>query len=148
MSNNPYAAPYTPKSNDQSKEHVINARQVVQVLSQTKPWVRIICVLMYLIGGFTIVGGIFMLVFAPIAGVVYLAASAIYLVPASFLWAYATKIAGLEKRPSEQLLFEALKAQKSFWKFVGITALVILLLYILAFIFVIVMGGAFDSPYF
>ena len=65
-----------------------------------------------------------------------------YIVPAFFLWRYADRIGLFVRDRSTGALASALEAQKSFWKFVGILTLVVLLLYAMGIIFVVLAGIA------
>ena len=69
---------------------------------------------------------------------VYLSMGLLYIFPGIFLVRYSAKINALLSSPTTAALEAALVAQKSFWKFVGISVLVVLGLY-----FLIIIGGMF-----
>ena len=69
---------------------------------------------------------------------IYLIMGLLYIFPGIFLVRYATKINALLSSPTTAALEAALVAQKSFWKFVGISVLVVIGMYLL-----IVIGGIF-----
>ena len=66
-----------------------------------------------------------------VGGVVYGALALVYLIPSVFLSRYASDIARLRSSLRVQDLEEALQSQKSFWKFIGIATIVMIVLYVL-----------------
>ena len=66
-------------------------------------------------------------------GFIYLALAVLYFFPALKLTQYANRIASLRESHSEQDLVSALDAQRSFWAFVGIMAIVMGIIMIAAF---------------
>ena len=66
---------------------------------------------------------------ASMIGLMYFAIAAIYVAPAIFLNRYASGIAALLRTNRSSDLEQALRSQKSFWKFIGILMLVILSIY-------------------
>lgn len=120
-------------------------------LRQTKPWARFIAILMFILGGFVaIVGLIFMIGMMPgprgmqgvgaVMGLIYIAMAMLYIAPAIFLNRYASRLGSLMNTRRNQDLDAALEAQKSFWKFVGITAAIVIGIY-LVILLVAVIGG-------
>ena len=119
----------------------------VHTMSQTKPWVRFISVMMFIGSGFMMLGGLGAIVvgligagmgeveaaFIPFLGVLYIVMAFLYIVPASYLWSYATRIGVLQQQKSLGNLASSLEPQKSFWRFVGILMLVVLVLYAVFF---------------
>jgi hypothetical protein len=74
-------------------------------------------------------------------GIIYLVFAVIYIFPALKLWKYANGIAALLATGSIANLEDALNQQRSFWKFIGVLMLAILVLYALAFVILLVVGG-------
>jgi hypothetical protein len=116
--------------------------RAVEMVRQTTLWVRIMGVLMFVGCGFMVLAGVAMMVIGLAAnggrgdppaflGCIYIPLAALYIMPAVFLWRYANHCKSFAAYRHEQELEEALQAQKSFWKFVAITALVVIGLYIL-----------------
>ncbi|BDU74324.1 DUF4339 domain-containing protein [Mesoterricola silvestris] len=116
---------------------------VVEALRATRPWVRFMGVL-------GILGTVFLAVIAlvflgmtqgPLRGMpqglrmvlpgFYLVMAAFQVPPVIFLNRYASRITDLLADGGPEALAEALRAQKSFWRYVGIMTLVVLCLYIL-----------------
>ena len=120
----------------------------VHTMRQTKPWVRFISVMMFIGSGFMILGGLGAIVvgligagmgegmeatFLPFLGVLYIVMAFLYIIPAVYLWSYATRIGVLQQQKSLGNLASSLEPQKSFWRFVGILMLVVLVLYAVFF---------------
>jgi len=123
---------------------------VVEILRSTKPWVRFLGVLSAIGMGFMVLGSVFVMVAAGSSrlpglpagmGLVYLLVAGLYLPPVIFLNRYASRIGDLLASHSSQDLEEALRAQKSFWKYVGIVTVIFLALYILVIVGVIIFAG-------
>lgn len=149
---NPFAAPEAPlvgggltgQENDGNVTH-----GVLEALRATKPWVRFLGVLSGIGAGLMVlIGLVFMLTglsntrgMPPALGLVYIAFAGIYVIPTVYLNRYASCINDLLASNRQEDLEGALRVQKSFWKFVGIVALVILSLYVLIFIGLIAFGA-------
>jgi ABC-type multidrug transport system permease subunit len=130
---------------------------MIDYLNQTKPWVRFLSVLLFIAIGLMILGSLVGMVASLAASsgrqaemmiplfLLYFALGFLYLPPAMFLWKYASAIQSisLDKVTGME---QALRYQKSFWKFMGILAIVILVLYVIAIVIFIVMG-AFSYSY-
>ena len=129
----------------QSMESVAATARALDMLRETRPWVRFVSVLMFVAVGLMILSGLVLLVIAPPVGcvalVVYGIASLFQIFPGIYLGRYATKISEVLQYRRPQDLEAALEAQKSFWKFVGIVLAVILGIYALLFLLLIVAGG-------
>jgi len=123
---------------------------MLEYLRATKPWVRLISIIMFVMVGLTFLAG-FMLFFipsgpamrgggaffGPIVGIIYFIFGGLYLFPAYFLHQYASSINDLLNGGGDSALENALGSQKSFWRFVGILTLIIIGLYALVFVFAI-----------
>jgi hypothetical protein len=126
------------------------------MLSATRPWIKLIAtVWMILIGlgAFGILVFAFVLSAASIAsgeplaiiGVVLLAAVQgipilIQFFPANYLRKYGNSLSRFAAAGMEQDLEDALSAQKSFWKFVGILVIIYLVLFGI-FVLLFLLGG-------
>jgi hypothetical protein len=117
-------------------------------LRATKPWVRLISVIMFISVGLMFLGGLVMMLmpspagmrgfgFGPIVGIFYFIFGLLYLLPAYFLHQYASSINDFLQGGGDSAMENALGSQKSFWRFVGILTLVIISLYALVFLFAI-----------
>ncbi|MBN2242226.1 MAG: hypothetical protein JW793_06010 [Acidobacteria bacterium] len=109
-------------------------------LDQTKPWARFLSIMVFIGAGFTFLGGLTVLI-ATMAGALfnagsetswplpgggftigffYLIMALLYVPPGIFLSRYASAIKALESAGTSRGLENALKYQKSFWRYVGI----------------------------
>jgi hypothetical protein len=132
-----------------------------EYLSQTGPWVRLFSVLLFIGAGFMILAGAGLVlaglvglssprempgagafpssIGAIVVGPLYLVLSIVlYIVPALFLARYAGAIRTLRLNRSAVALEDAMKHQKSFWRYLGILAIVMLIVSILAIALVLV----------
>ena len=82
----------------------------VDFLRQTKPWVRLFSVLMFIGAGLMLLGGVIAMLFGMVGGmrgggplgmvgvmvsVLYVGIALVYIFPAIYLWRYASRIANL-----------------------------------------------------
>ena len=125
-----------------------------QYLNQTRPWARFMSVLAFVAAGFIALMGLVLILtgfaggfLAPGTGklgalgsavrgiplgLFYLVSAVLYIPPGLFLGRYASSIASLEANPSSEGLENALKQQKSFWRYAGILTLVGIILTVVA----------------
>ena len=75
-----------------------------------------------------------------IIGLVYMALALLYIYPATRLWKYGDRIGKLITTRDVVCLEDALEAQRSFWKFVGVITLIMIVLQVMAFGFAVVGG--------
>jgi hypothetical protein len=121
----------------------------IDMLRQTSPWVRIMSILMFIGAGFMLVAAALVLAVGLLVkrrggdvppmflSCIYVPAALLYIAPAIFLWRFATHSKAFAITRHEQSLELALQAQKSFWKYVAITALIVIALYLLIIVVVI-----------
>lgn len=114
--------------------------KLVDVLAQTQPWVRFMSVLTFIGSGLYIAAGVIIGVirmasragtprgegFEMIIALLYVAVGSLFLIPAGFLWRYASNIHTFRSSLGIPDLENALEAQKSYWKFIGTLMLVLL----------------------
>ncbi len=133
--------------------------EAIEYLRKTKPWVRFMAVLgmiamaLMVLGGLgmAILGGGFFRYMGMMARIgmaaLYLVLALLYLPPVLFLNRYASRIADLVEDRSAASLEEALRAQKSFWKYIGMFTLITMCIYALALVGILgtglVMGKMF-----
>jgi len=161
MESNPYSAPAgsTPEVPDGFGTRV--SSEAVAQLATTKPWVRFISVITFIGAGFMMLAAAGMIMFSSVSGklgdrgvpagftgsigitlaIVYICMAIVHIFPALKLWKYADAIGSLIQSGSEQDLAAALKQQKSFWKFMGILILSVLVIYILIIVVAIGFAG-------
>ena len=125
---------------------------MIDHLRATKPWVRFISIISFIMAGLMVLGGLAMILmsaatpgmanfgFGPLVGVLYLLLAGLYIAPAYFLHQFASSIGNLMDGGGDVALEAALGSQKSFWRFVGILTLVMICLYALLIVFAILFG--------
>lgn len=126
---------------------------MLESLRATRPWVKFLailgfigCALMVLVA-LAMLGGVSkmpgaMAGFAPVMGVLYLLFALLYFFPCLYLYRYAGAISRIPESGAAAME-EALAKQKSFWKFVGMVAAIILALELIFIVFGVVLGTLF-----
>jgi hypothetical protein len=128
-------------------------------LDQTRPWVRFMSVFTFVGAAVMALAGLAMMVmgiagglaatgstspFRGVPGVVsgflYLLMSCLYVAPGVFLHRYAGAIKKLMAARTASALEDALKHQKSFWRYVGILSIIALAFLVLVFVLGTVAG--------
>jgi DNA-directed RNA polymerase subunit RPC12/RpoP len=137
---NPYASPTAPAEIDGTARIATESQAVTpgirRAMSQTRPWVLFLAVLGFVAGGLMALAAVAMVLVALVAGElemlivgpIYLLYAALYLACAYYLLLYGRRIVSFERSNDVHDLESALVAQKSFWKLVGITLAVMLVL--------------------
>jgi DNA-directed RNA polymerase subunit RPC12/RpoP len=151
---NPYASPTAPPEIDAPEQspddpHAV-APGIVLAMSQTRPWVLFVSILGFLAGGLMALAAVGMLIGSILArqaemlivGPIYALYAAFYLACAYYLFVYGQRIGQLEQTRQTPDLEAALVAQKSFWRLVGITLAVTLVLGLLMMLGVLAFGVA------
>ncbi len=129
-----YATPHT--------GDVFMTERAMDMLRQTRPWVLLFAILLWIAVGIMAIVGFFGLLALVVsagsanarsaglgAGVVMLLFAAftlLYIMPALYLTRYASRIGQLQTMRRPDLLEQALEAQKSFWKFFGVLTLIMI----------------------
>jgi hypothetical protein len=112
----------------------------VDLLRRTRPWVLFLAALAFVGCGLIVVMGVIMVAagfltspgpdaFPKFLGLLYLPFAVLYVYPAIKLWKYGSAIGRLVASPTPAELEAALAEQKSFWKYTGVVAAVVLALY-------------------
>lgn len=150
MDRNPYQAPAANLfgSTLETSTEAVPQEAILQ-LQRTKPWVRFIGVLMWLVVGFMLLGGVGVVV-AGLAGLgsavaggggareaglmmgvatVYALMAVLYIYPVLKIWKFGSSIGRLVASRDPRDLVAALDQQRAFWKFVGIVTLIGMVLY-------------------
>jgi hypothetical protein len=148
MNDQHYAAPTANLAADSG-----NLADVLKPLSDTKPWVRLCSILGFILTFFSVIGGIGVMfagsamdgatagmpVPMSVLGVFYLVFAFFYFMPSLYLFKYASAIASAEVSHSSEDIATAVGYQKSFWKFVGIIALIITVIMVVGILAAIVL---------
>lgn len=126
---------------------------MIDHLRATKPWVRLISIVLFIMSGLIIVGGLAMMLMpfqggfgggiGAFFGLLYIAFGIIYFFPAYFLMKYASSINQLLQGGGDVAMEDALGNQKSFWKFSGIMTLVVICIY--GIMFVVIIGSSVSA---
>lgn len=131
-------------------EKILVSDDMLEALNATRPWVKFLAILGFIFTGFIALAGLFMLVafstipvhpgmpriFGPVFGILYLVMAVFfYLIPCLHLIRYGNAITRIPAT-GQAALEDALKHQKSFWKYLGIFAIVAIAFYIL-----VIVGG-------
>lgn len=129
-------------------EQIVVSESMLESLQATRPWVKFLAILGFVFAGFAGIAGLFMAVafsfvpakaglphfFGPVFGILYIAmAIFFYVLPCLYLLRYGSAITRIPT-DGQAAMEEALKQQKTFWKYLGIFAIVVLVLYVLFFI--------------
>jgi hypothetical protein len=111
---------------------------VVALLVETRTWVKLLAILYFVVFGLGVVAVVAVVALSVLSkGLIQILPLVLilvlYLVPTIFLWRYTTAVTALQNGGGQAALEDALRNQKSFWKYVGILALVMIGLYIAMF---------------
>jgi hypothetical protein len=155
QSYDPYQAPMAGAAPSTTGSSTELQATILEAMRQTKPWVTFLSILGFVGAGFLVLAGFLMSVvgavgdafdqdafrgFGALVGVAYLLLGALYVVPSVLLWRYAASIGRLLQTAAMDQLAEAIVCQKSFWRFAGISAAVVIALYLVV-IFVAVVAA-------
>ncbi len=131
---------------------IIVSEGMTDALRATKPWTMFVAILGFVSLGFMVLGGLIMVAanqFIPqqehpymmtAMGLAYILMALIYLFPALYLFKYSSAIGRFLDLKQASEMEAALGFQKSFWKFVGILCLIMLILAVLGIIAAFVIG--------
>jgi vacuolar-type H+-ATPase subunit I/STV1 len=131
-------------------------------LDQTRPWVRFMSIVVFVMSGLMVLLGIAMLAVSVFGGfasrdtgapgvlggvmvggllaLLYVALAFVYVAPGLYLARYASAIKRLKTNFDPGTLEDALKHQKSFWRFVGILTAIGLVLSVVGMVLAVVVG--------
>jgi hypothetical protein len=142
---NPYASPAAeaePVGRAVVDEDAVNSSEVIEVLKQTRSWVQMIGVLGYLgagtLGAFGLAAMAFggwrrFSGFSGWAGVLYVAIAVMYVFPCMALLRYGRSIGDLQNGQGVPALVDALRHQKSFWRYAGVLTILFMVVSTYAF---------------
>jgi len=129
---------------------------MIESLKQTKPWVRFISIMVFIAGGLVFVVGLLLILgaglFSSLSGTVlggaplgligflYTVIACLFWFPALYLFRYASGIKRACSCDQVGGVEDALKNQKSFWRFAGIL-LLLLIFQVVALVFLLFYAG-------
>jgi hypothetical protein len=133
---NPYQSPATPATPLESQPDIDSRLyEATQTLHQTRPWVRFLSILGFLMSGFSVLGLISMAALVnvpnmPAFGLTVIVTTIakmilMFFVPAILMWRYANRISWFLNEQSPSILAEAISAQKALWTYVGVAGMII-----------------------
>lgn len=122
-------------------------------LDQTRPWARFLSIFCFAGACLSALAGLALLAigllghipesqglppmfgkaFGVVSGLVYILVGALYVPAGMFLFRYAGALRSLADHETTEILENALKQQRSFWRYVGILALISVLAVVFAF---------------
>lgn len=149
---NPFAVtPEAGFSHDADPHQDPTMRNVIELLRQTRPWVRFLGIVALVVAGLMVLGGMLVLGSTAMAGpqgmarlgivaVAYMLMAVLHIYPAICLLRYASTITIAERSRHLVHVAEALERQKSFWRYAGILTAVILIIYLLLMVLGLMMG--------
>jgi hypothetical protein len=128
---------------------------MLDALRKTRPWVRFLSILGIAASLFMIAVGVAVAVAGPLfasdqipplmmigLGVLYVLMAVLYFIPALYLFRYASAITGAltapQRAPSVE---EALRLQKSFWKYMGVLVILTFVIYGVAIVAAVAIPG-------
>lgn len=134
---------------------------MLDALRKTKPWVRLLSILGFLFVVLMALLGIVIAIIGfaqesgPLAGEIsivlglfYVVLGVVYFVPALYLFRYASAIGEALQAPVKAAPVEnALRQQKSFWKFAGILTAIGIAVYLVAFVVILAVPGLSKFPW-
>ena len=145
--------PIEPEITDRADFKAIEPEDVLltadgrKFLSQTRPWVRFLSIMLFICVAFSLLGALRVMIVTITGGMfntgneafkalpgggfaiglLYLIMAILYIPPGIFLSRYASAIRYLESTPASRALERALKFQKSFWRYMGILTVAVLI---------------------
>jgi hypothetical protein len=140
-SDNPYQSPANalPAGTDAANDRVPD--YIVRLMMATRPWVRLMGVSLFIGTALMVFATMFIMATGMSPGqqvlftVLYLVIAILfYLIPGVYLLRYASRITDLVNSGRMGQLADALEAQKTFWRYLGILVLVVLAIYAAALV--------------
>jgi hypothetical protein len=125
----------------------IDAARVGEILRRTSPWAKFVAIMYFLSTALMVVLGIGGTVMAVVTRqpqmlfvMVYPVVGLLNLIPALYLWKFTQRARDFVERGQSLLLEQALDAQRSYWKFMGIMMIVAFACGVLVFFVAMVAG--------
>jgi len=149
---NPYQAPsssFSPPVQASSGDGSVPPG-IMAAIAATKPWVTFLAILGFVGAGLMVLGGFGVVVAGSMMtrssslgagmGILYVVLGGLYFFPSFFLLRFGGAMRQVLEGGGMNALTEAMVRQKSFWRLVGISTLVLMCIYFLAILVGIVVG--------
>jgi hypothetical protein len=155
MTQNPFTPPsadseVAPALDADDEDYPIHPR-LIALVGETRPWVLVIAIVLVVGCGFMVLGGFGLMVmslsgsafgetpvpFGWALSLAYLALSAIYVAPIIYLFRFAGAAERLKRGSSSRALEDALRSNKSFWKYSALMMLGFIAVYFIAILVMI-----------
>lgn len=123
--------------------------RMAQLLGATRPWVLFLSILGFIACGLMALGGLVIVLVGSFTsrsglpaflGLIYIPLAVVYFFPAHFLLKYSGHIRQFLATGSAMDMESALASQKSFWRFTGILAVVLLCVYAIILLVAVAFG--------
>lgn len=141
MLDNPYAVGDYAEAGGHDPNEDPMKNEIIRLLVETRPWVRLVGILLMIAAVLMILGAVTLIVVTGIGGgggvelgifgLLYFVLAILYVYPALCLNRYASAISAAETERDLSHVVEAIQQQKKFWRFVGICAAMLLVIYVL-----------------
>ncbi|MGA3282491.1 MAG: DUF5362 family protein [Smithella sp.] len=124
--------------------------QMINSMRSTKMWTRFLSIMGFIASGFVILIGIFVSLagnllpqaqggkLPPVLGLIYIFFSIFYIIPSVYLFKYSSALGRYLDNKMESELASALSYQKSFWKFMGLVCLIMMIIVVVGIVAAIV----------
>ena len=162
MQEPPAGPPTPPAPRPRPLPPPVSLAESARLLDATRPWVRLVGIVLFVTSGFLILGGLAVAIAGAglgqgaslLLGLVYGCMSALYIVPGVYLVRYAKRIREFVTQGQRATQLEsALDTQRAFWKFVGVLTVIGLVLTVLGIVaaiaipsFLVARGGMQPQP--
>jgi hypothetical protein len=141
-------------------KQIMVSDEMLGALKSTRPWVMFLAILGFICLALMALGSLMLILvgnamthqsnmptfFGPGLGMVELILVLVYIFPCLYMLRYGIAIGNIPST-GQEAMEQALKQQKSFWKFMGILMIILLVLYAVIFIGAIAFGVMFGASH-
>jgi hypothetical protein len=132
-------------TNQSQNAELIITNDMINSMRSTKPWTRLVAILGFIVVGLCALIGILMVfggrlishgdgMSSVLAGIMYIIMSALYFVPSLYLLRYSSAVDKFVINLMASDMELALAYQRSFWKYVGIFSIVMIIISIIGIV--------------
>lgn len=148
----PYASPHARDTSFPASGGQAVSPRVLEALRKTRPWVTLIAVLGFVVVAFMLIGSLVIMAvgiadISPAFAAVYGLMAVLYAFPSMYLFRYGRSIKALITGGGDEALGQALEQQMLFWRLLGVSAALLLGLYLVGLLGAVLFAviGAFGS---